>query len=104
MPSSVNSSALATERSGVVPIAGASSRAVSSAAFERTARITRSAFRTASSFVAPSTPSTAAISLARAASREPITTLSPSIVMRSASARPKVPVPPTIAILMAVSE
>ena len=59
-----------------------------------TASLVRRALRRAA-------PSSAAVALARASSREPITiSSSPAATSRAASARPKLPVPPRIATLM----
>ena len=95
-PSFVNDSSAATERTGVVPIAARSERAVSTAPSALVVRTTRSAARTASSFVAPSTPassppSSVAAAPARSASRDPITTPYPAATRRTASAMPKLP-------------
>src|SRR5919106_3237890 len=69
---------------------------------------TTSAPSTAWGFSAPATspppaarPARSAASTARSASREPITTSTPASARRTASAKPRSPVPPTIATVMA---
>ena len=61
--------------------------AVSSAAFDLSPSTTRSAPRTTSSLLPPSTPSSSALSRARCASREPMQTSSPSSLRAAARAR-----------------
>ena len=98
-PSFVNESSAATESTGVVPIASRRERAVSTAPSAFVVRTTRSAPRAASSFVAPSTPSSAARRLARAPHRASRSRrrIRPR-ASRTASAIPKLPVPPISAI------
>src|SRR5205823_1179923 len=62
---------------------------------------TRCASSTARAFSSPRAPISSAFALARPASRDPMTTSSPAATRRSASARPKSPVPPTMATLTA---
>src|SRR6185437_9094761 len=96
-PWSVKTMSLATQSTGVAPISSFSSRAVSITAFDLTARMTRSAPSTTSALLPPRTPSSTPRSQPRWRSREPTATSKSRSRRRAASARPKAPVPPTIA-------
>ena len=89
------------ESTGVSPIASASSRAVSSAASDFVASTTRSTPRTASSFAPPSDAELAPRSARPLGVARADHDLVARARSRSASARPKLPVPPTIATLIA---
>ena len=91
---------LATLRTGVSPIASASSAVVERAAEASTESTTRSTPATASAFVAPALPISAAVAAARSGSREPIVTSIPASTSRAARAEPNAPVPPSTATFM----
>ncbi len=72
MPMSVKRRSLATQSTGVSPIASASEAPVSIVAFDLVASTTRSTSLTTFSLLSPFTPISSARSFARCASREPM--------------------------------